>query len=59
MPIYIYTHTHLYKYIYIYIYAYFDSISSLIEISLNIIDIFCLHIFFWIRSYCRIAFIGN
>ena len=30
---------------YIYIY---------ILISLNIIDIFCLHIFFWIRSYCRI-----
>ena len=25
-----------------------------IQISLNIIDIFCLHIFFWIRSYCRI-----
>ena len=33
------------------------SISSLLQISLNIIDIFCLHIFFWIRSYCRIAFI--
>ena len=28
-----------------------------IQISLNIIDIFCLHIFFWICSYSRIAFI--
>ena len=37
--------------------VYFGSISSLIQMSLNIIDIFCLHIFFWIRSYCRIAFI--
>ena len=36
--------------IYIYIYIY-------IQISLNIIDIFCLDIFFWVRSYCRIAFI--
>ena len=35
-------------------YIYFGSISSLIQISLNIIDIFCLHIFFWIRSYSRI-----
>ena len=40
----------LYIYIYIYIYVYLGSISSLIQISLNIIDIFCLHIFFWIRS---------
>ena len=31
--------------IYIYIYICFGSISSLIQISLNIIDIFCLHFF--------------
>ena len=37
-------------YIYIYIYIY-------IQISLNIIDILCLHIFFWIRSNSRITFI--
>ena len=57
----------IYIYIYIYIYVcvcvcvcvYFGSISSLIQISLNIIDIFCLHIFFWIRSYSRIAFINQ
>ena len=28
-----------------------------IYISLNIIDILCLHIFFWIRSNSRITFI--
>ena len=32
------------------VYVYLGSISSLIQISLNIIDILCLHIFFWIRS---------
>ena len=32
-------------------------INILIQISLNIIDIFCLHIFLLIRSYCHIAFI--
>ena len=37
-------------YIYIYIYIY-------MQISLNIIDILCLHIFFWIRSNSRITFI--
>ena len=37
--------------------VYFGSISSLIQISLNIINVFCLHIFFWVRSHCRIAFI--
>ena len=47
----------IYIYIYIYIYIGFGSISSLIQISLNIIDILCLHIFFWIRSYCCITFI--
>ena len=36
------------KYIYRYIYM---------QISLNIIDILCLHIFFWIRSNSRITFI--
>ena len=36
---------------------YFGSISSLIQISLNIIDIFCLHIFLLILSYWRIDFI--
>ena len=44
-------------YIYIYIYVYLGSISSLMHISLNIIDIFCLHIFLLILSYCRIDFI--
>ena len=33
------------------------SISSLIQISLNIIDIFCLHIFLLIFSSCPIYFI--
>ena len=33
------------------------SIPSLIQISLNIIDIFCSHIFLLILSYCRIDFI--
>ena len=45
------------KFAYIYIYIYIDSIYSLIQISLNIIDIFCLHIFLLILSYCRIDFI--
>ena len=43
--------------VHIYIYIYIGSISSLMQISLNIIDILCLHIFFWIRSYSRITFI--
>ena len=30
--------------------VYFGSISSLIQISLKMIDILCLHIFFWILS---------
>ena len=47
----------LYIYIYIYIYMYFGSISSLKQISINIIDIFCLHIFFLILLYCPIDFI--
>ena len=38
-------------------YVYLGSISSLMQISLNIIDILCLHIFFWIRSNSRITFI--
>ena len=37
--------------------VYLGSISSLMQISLNIIDILCLHIFFWIRSNSRITFI--
>ena len=37
--------------------VYFGSISSLMQISLNIIDILCLHIIFWIRSNSRITFI--
>ena len=45
------------KMIYIYIYIYIYLISSLMQISLNIIDILCLHIFFWIRSNSRITFI--
>ena len=44
-------------YIYIYICIYIGSFSSLIHISLNIIDIFCLHILLLILSYCRIDFI--
>ena len=45
-----YTYTYL-KYVYL------GSISSLMQISLNILDILCLHIFFWIRSNSRITFI--
>ena len=37
--------------------VYLGSISSLMQISLNIIDILCLHIFFRIRSNSRITFI--
>ena len=37
-------------YIHTYIYIY-------MQISLNIIDILCLHILFWIRSNSRITFI--
>ena len=37
--------------------VYFGSICSLIQFSLNIIDILCLYIFFWIRSNSRITFI--
>ena len=44
------THTHTHAYIYIYIYIY-------IQILLNIIDIFCLHIFLLILSDCCIDFI--
>ena len=40
------------NFINIYIYIYRDM-----QISLNIIDILCLHIFFWIRSNSRITFI--
>ena len=47
----------MFIYLYIYIYIYIGSISSLMLISLNIIDILCLHIFFWIRSNSRITFI--
>ena len=52
-----YTHTYTHKHIYIYIYIYIGSISSLIQISFNIIGILCLHIFFWIRSNSSITFI--
>ena len=48
---------YIYIYIYIHIYVYLGSISSLMQILLNIIDILCLHIFFWIRSNSRITFI--
>ena len=56
----------VYIYIYIYIYKrkmkciyiiYILYIYIYIYISLNIIDILCLHIFFWIRSNSRITFI--
>ena len=39
-------HTHTHTYIYIYFFFFFGSISSLIHFWLNIIDIFCQHIFF-------------
>ena len=56
--IYIYIYIYIYYiYIYKYIYVYLGSISSLMQISLNIIDILCLHIFFWIRSNSCITFI--
>ena len=48
---------YFYLFMCISVYIYIGSISSLILISFNIIDIFCLHIFLWIRSYFRIAFI--
>ena len=59
MYIYIYIYdVYVYIYdVYVYIYVYLGSISSLMQISLNIIDILCLHIFFWIRSNSRITFI--
>ena len=41
-------------FIFAYIYIYIGSISSLIQISLNITDILCLHIFFRVRSNSRI-----
>ena len=44
-------------FVYIYMCVYLGIISSLMQISLNIIDILCLHIFFWIRSNSRITFI--
>ena len=44
-------------YIHDLLYVYLGSISSLMQISLNIIDILCLHILFWIRSNSRITFI--
>ena len=40
----------------IYIYVYLGSISSLMQISFNIIDILCLHIFFWIHSNSLIIY---
>ena len=43
-------------YIYICIYIYWQHFY-INTILLNIIDIFCLHIFLLIRLYCRIAFI--
>ena len=45
--IYIYLYIHIYIHTYIYIY---------IQISLNILDMFCLHIFLLILSYSRIDF---
>ena len=47
----------LYIYMCVCVCVYLGSISSLMQISLNIIDILCLHIFFWIRSNSRITFI--
>ena len=50
--LYIHIYTLIYMHIYIYIYIYIHM-----QISLNIIDILCLHIFFWIRSNSRITYI--
>ena len=52
----------LFIYIYIYIYmcvcvcvcVYLGSISSLMHISLNDIDLFCLHVFACVLSVCPI-----
>ena len=44
---------------YVCMYVYFGSISSLIQIWLNIIDIFCLHIYFldpFVLLYCFYRF---
>ncbi len=40
-----------------YVYVYLGSISSLMHISLNVIDMFCLHIFVYVLSSCQIDFI--
>ena len=37
--------------------VYYIPIYIYMQISLNIIDILCLHIFFWVRSNSRITFI--
>ena len=46
----LYTHAHN-------LLVYIIHIHMHIYIDLNIIDILCLHIFFWIRSNSRITFI--
>ena len=48
--LYLYIYICIYMYMYIYVYVY-------MQISLNIIDILCLPILFWIRSNSRITFI--
>ena len=55
--VYSYIYIQVDRYVCMYVYVYLGSISSLMQISLNIIDILCLHIFFWIRSNSRITFI--
>ena len=52
------THIHTHTYIYIYSYVYIHTYTHIyMQISLNIVDILCLHIFFWIGSNSRITFI--
>ena len=41
----------------LYVCLYLGSISSFAHISLNNIDLFCLHIFIYLVSSCRIDFI--
>ena len=49
--IYIYIHTHTQIYIYVYVYVYLGSISSLMQISLNLIDILLCKDIFAVENY--------
>ena len=59
--VFVFYNKNIYIYIYIYIYnvcvcVYLSSISSLMHISLNNVDIFCLYIFVYVLLGCRIDF---